>query len=129
MYPVYFDKVNKLLRPGGRLLIQAITLTGPLPIKRWRKFIRRYVFPDGELQPISAIQRTGENVGLEVRDVESLREHYSAALKIWLDTLEAKHDEAVRILDESNYRTFRMYIAGAAMATRPRSTICTTRCS
>ena len=113
MYPVYFNKVNRLLRLGGRLCIQAITLTGPLPIKRWRKFIRAYVFPDGELQPISAIQRAGENVGLEVRDVESLREHYAAALKTWLDTLEARHDQAVQLLDESDYRTFRMYIAGA----------------
>lgn len=114
MLPIYFQKVTEeLLKPGGFLFIQAITTTGPKPILKWRKFVMKYIFPDGRLRPISVIQREAEIAGLEVRDVESLREHYTATLKAWLETLEARHSEAVQARDESTYRAFRLYLAGA----------------
>jgi cyclopropane-fatty-acyl-phospholipid synthase len=40
----------------------------------------RYVFPDTELVPINATLRYAEEAGFEVRDVESLREHYALTL-------------------------------------------------
>ncbi len=113
MMAVYFKKMMTLLRPGGALFVQAITLTGPKPIAKWRKFIRRYIFPDGKLRPVSAIQREAENAGFEVRDVESLREHYAMTLKSWLENLELRHDQAVEARNESTYRAFRLYLAGA----------------
>jgi cyclopropane-fatty-acyl-phospholipid synthase len=96
------------------LLLQAITLTGPKPVANWRKFITYYVFPDGRSRPVSTVAREGENAGLEVRDVESLREHYAATLKCWLSSLELRHDEATQACNESTYRAFRLYLAGAA---------------
>ncbi len=114
MLPGYFRKVKELLRPGGSLLLQAITLTGPKPVAKWRKFITHYVFPDGRSRPVSTLAREGENAGLEVRDVESLREHYAATLKFWLSNLERHHNEATTVCDESTYRAFRLYLAGAA---------------
>lgn len=113
MLPVYFGKVGRLLRPGGLLYVQAITLTGPSYPVRWRRFIRRYIFPDGKLRPVSVILGEAEKAGFEVRDVECLREHYVLTLKGWLDALEARHAEATRAVPESTYRAFRLYLAGA----------------
>jgi cyclopropane-fatty-acyl-phospholipid synthase len=56
--------------------------------------------------------------GLEIRDVESLREHYIYTLRRWRELLEAKHEEAVALTDEINYRIFRVYFAGATLGFR-----------
>lgn len=113
-YPVYFGKAYRLLRPGGIIAIQQITLTGPNPLLKWRKFIRAYIFPDGELTPVSATQREAEKAGFEVRDVASYRESYAITLRKWLKTLHEKRDECLALVDEPSYRAFLIYIAGAA---------------
>lgn len=52
--------------------------------------------------------------GFEVRDVESLREHYALTLYHWLRRLEGRAEEARRITDDTTYRIWRLYMAGAA---------------
>ena len=51
-----------------------------------------YVFPDCHLMPISTASRLAEAAGFEVRDVESLREHYALTARAWRRGLEANHD-------------------------------------
>lgn len=109
----YFRKCFQLLRPGGVLLIQQITRFGPIGMPAAREFSQHYVFPDGELVPLSLLIRDAEKAGFDVRDVESIREHYLLTLKHWLHNLEVHHDELVRITDEATFRTFRLYLAGA----------------
>ena len=53
-------------------------------------------------------------LGFEIRDVENLRQHYALTLRHWLRRLEARHDEALRFVDEETYRVWRLYIAGSA---------------
>jgi cyclopropane-fatty-acyl-phospholipid synthase len=53
-------------------------------------------------------------VGFEIRDVESLREHYASTLKRWIERLEAHQEEARQATNEATYRTWRLYMAGAA---------------
>jgi cyclopropane-fatty-acyl-phospholipid synthase len=72
------------------------------------------VFPDGELLPISTSLRAAELSGFEVRDVESLREHYALTLHHWVRRLEARAEEARRITNDATYRIWRLYMAGAA---------------
>jgi cyclopropane-fatty-acyl-phospholipid synthase len=113
MMPTFFGKVWRLLRPNGLYLHHGIT-SKPFSVRPpWRAFALKYVFPDGELVPINnTIHRLVES-GFEVRDVESLREHYIYTLDRWRQRLEARHDEAVRLADEVTYRIFRIYFAGA----------------
>ncbi len=111
----YFKKCFKLLKPGGALLIQQITLFGHEGMPAAREFSQHYVFPDGELVPVSLLVRDAEKAGFDVRDVESIREHYPFTLKHWLGNLEAHHDELVQLTDEATYRTFRLYFAAARM--------------
>ena len=88
--PVYAAHLHALLRPGGRLLNHAIARRpGKAPRFSKTSFIARYVFPDGELEPVSVMVDAIESAGLEVRDVESLREHYAQTLRAWVANLRA----------------------------------------
>jgi cyclopropane-fatty-acyl-phospholipid synthase len=113
MLPEYFRRAHRLLRPGGVFLNHGISRKRGEPALRGTSFVERYVFPDGELVPISATLRAAEEGGFEVRDVESLREHYALTLGRWVSRLEARHDEARKITDETTYRVWRPYMSGS----------------
>jgi cyclopropane-fatty-acyl-phospholipid synthase len=110
----YFRQAWNLLKPGGLFLNHGIARTVKDPVKKVSPFIDRYVFPDGELSLISETHKHAEAAGFEVRDVESLREHYALTLRHWIRRLEAHHDEAVQAADEATYRVWRLYMAGSA---------------
>ena len=83
----YFETLHGLLTPTGRLLNHAISKPGGSRLGR-RSFVGRYVFPDGELLDVAEVVRAMQRSGFEVRDVESLREHYSRTLHHWVANLE-----------------------------------------
>jgi cyclopropane-fatty-acyl-phospholipid synthase len=113
LLPEYFHLAWNLLRPGGVFLNHGIaysaTYRRPGP-----SFSDRYVFPDGDLVPISTSLRAAELSGFELRDVESLREHYALTLHHWVQRLEAHREEARRVTDDITYRIWRLYMAGSA---------------
>ncbi|WP_448614305.1 class I SAM-dependent methyltransferase [Modestobacter sp. URMC 112] len=114
--PDYAARLRDLLRPGGRLLNHAITWNaGPT---RWDhdSFIARYVFPDGELLPLTETLGALEGSGLEVLDVEALRRHYALTLRAWVQRLEAHWDDAVAASSEGRARVWRLYMAACALA-------------
>jgi cyclopropane-fatty-acyl-phospholipid synthase len=108
----YFRTVYGLLRPQGRLLNHAISSVGGSKM-RGRTFINRYVFPDGELIDVADVVRGMERGGFEVRDVESLREHYAKTLRCWLANLEEHWDEAVEIVGFERARVWRLYMSAS----------------
>ena len=73
--------------------------------------MNRYVAPDGELVPISTTLQAAEAGGFEVRDVESLREHYEYTLRYWLRRLDEHADEAKKIAGEMTYRLWRLFVS------------------
>ncbi|MDV3126428.1 cyclopropane-fatty-acyl-phospholipid synthase family protein [Mycobacterium sp. 21AC1] len=116
MLPVYAAQLYGLLRAEGRLLNHAISRR---PGKRAEfsktSFIDRYVFPDGELEPVATMIDALEQAGFEVRDVESLREHYAQTLRAWVSNLENNWDAAVRLSSAGRARIWRLYMAGSAL--------------
>ncbi len=110
----YYTILRDALRPQGRLLNHAISSVGGSRMRR-TSFIGRYVFPDGELIDVAASVKAMEDAGFEVRDVESLREHYARTLRAWVGNLEANWDEAVRLVGERRARVWRLYMAGSAV--------------
>ncbi len=110
----YFHQAWRLLRTGGLFLNHGITRrVGDAPRQR-RTFSNTYVFPDSELVPISTSLRIAESVGFEVRDVESLGEHYAFTLRHWVRRLEADHKQALQFVDEPTYRVWRLFMSGSA---------------
>ncbi|HET8542299.1 MAG TPA: cyclopropane-fatty-acyl-phospholipid synthase family protein [Anaeromyxobacter sp.] len=122
--PAYFRAVHRLLRPGGLFLNHAIAdASGGAATLSWAHqrgggFIWRYVFPDGELVPIGEVVTAAERTGFEVRDLESLREHYAETLAHWLARLEARWEDAVAIAGERRARLYRLYLAASAVGFR-----------
>lgn len=112
--PGYFRRAFQLLKPGGIFLNHGISRAGNRPKSAGRTFTDVYVFPDGELVPISTTLAFAEEAGFEVRDVENLREHYYLTLRHWLRRLEAGIEPATRLVGEFKSRVWRLYLAGSA---------------
>jgi cyclopropane-fatty-acyl-phospholipid synthase len=110
----YFSVLSGVLEPGGRLLNHAISTPNGVTFDR-RSFTARYVFPDGELEDVADVVAAMEAVDLEVRDVESLREHYALTLRQWVVNLDRHWDEAVALVGEVRARIWRLYMAAAVV--------------
>ena len=110
----YFAHARRLLKPRGVFLAHGIARSATDPPRADPSFLETYVFPDHGLVPVSTMLTAAERAGLEVRDVESLREHYMLTLRRWRERLEANHDEAQRVTNEAVYRVWRLMFAGSA---------------
>jgi cyclopropane-fatty-acyl-phospholipid synthase len=57
-------------------------------------------------------------VGFEVRDLESLREHYMMTLRAWLRGLEKRKNDAIKLVGERTYRVWKLYMSAGAYGFR-----------
>ncbi|MFI2642948.1 class I SAM-dependent methyltransferase [Streptomyces sp. NPDC018610] len=117
-YLEYASDLHALLKPGGRLLNHQIGRRPQRDESTYEvdEFIDAYVFPDGELAPVGTTVTQLERAGFEVRDVESIREHYAHTLRRWVANLEADWDRAVRLTSPGRARVWRLYMAASALA-------------
>ena len=113
--PEYFGIAYRLLRPGGVFLNHGIARSDTSPIRQ-SSFIDRYVFPDGHLVTLSQALAAAESQGLEVRDVENLREHYELTLRCWVEGLRRNAETLRSLVSSTTYRTWLLYMAGSAAA-------------
>ncbi len=114
-YGDYFGFLHSKLRDGGRLLNHCITRPNNKTTTTGA-FIDRYVFPDGELTGVGRIQVAAQDVGLEVRHVENLREHYAMTLTGWCDNLVEHWDEALEEVTIGRAKVWGIYMAGSRLA-------------
>ncbi len=68
-----------------------------------------------EVHEIVEVVSTPQRGGLEVRHVESLRGHYTHALRAWVSNLESSYHEAVTLVGEGRARGWRLYLPGSVM--------------
>ncbi|MGW2238906.1 class I SAM-dependent methyltransferase [Streptomyces sp. NPDC001759] len=117
-YLEYAENLHRLLRPGGRLLNHQIARRPQRDESAYDvdEFIDAYVFPDGELAPLGTTVTQLERAGFEVRDVESLREHYGLTLRRWVANLESQWPRAMRLAGPGRARVWRLYMAACALA-------------
>jgi cyclopropane-fatty-acyl-phospholipid synthase len=125
--PVYFESAYRALKPGGLFLNHGIVSLGEARPKSVREkvfrkfwkadaFIDKYVFPDGKLTATDDVISAAEASGFEVRDVESLREHYAMTLRHWVRSLEDNSREALALVGNHTFRVWRLYMAASANA-------------
>ncbi|MFF4587696.1 class I SAM-dependent methyltransferase [Streptomyces sp. NPDC001388] len=117
-YLEYATVLRELLTPGGRLLNHQIARRPQRDESTYHvdEFIDAYVFPDGELAPLGSTVTQLERAGFEVRDVESIREHYALTLRRWVARLEDDWARAVRLTSPGRARVWRLYMAASAVA-------------
>ena len=112
----YFDRLMKLVKPGGRFLNHGISRSpGGKAALPSRSFANRYVFPDGELHEVGRVVSRIQEAGFEARHVESLREHYDLTLRRWVANLERNWEEAVAEVGPNRARVWRLYMAVSAV--------------
>lgn len=110
----YFDHAWQLVKPGGVFLAHGIASSASEPGNSGPSFLSTHVFPDHDLVPISTVLDAAEQARFEVRDVESLREHYTLTTRRWLERLEAHSDEARTVTSDAVYRVWRLLLAASA---------------
>jgi cyclopropane-fatty-acyl-phospholipid synthase len=131
MLPTYFGEAFRLLEPGGVFLNHGIVHLNPdrSAMVRFAKrhlrsrvsFIDRHIFPDSELMTPAKLFLASEAAGFEMRDVESLREHYARTTRLWVRRLQERRSEAVAMVGEPTVRAWQLYMAGSAYLFRKGS--------
>lgn len=112
-YPGYAATLQRMLRPGGRLLVQQMSRAGTAP--GGGAFIESYIAPDMNMVPVGRTLGLLEDAGLEIRDVEAMREHYVPTVRAWAETLDQRWDDVVALIGPEQARVWRVYLAGGAL--------------
>ncbi len=117
-YEVFTAAIHRYLRPGGRVLIQQMSRSngavGDHP--GGGPFIETYIAPDMHMKPLAKTIGLIAAPGLEIRDVQAMREHYPQTVAAWSQRLEQNWDRAVELVGEEMARVWRLYLAGGSLA-------------
>jgi cyclopropane-fatty-acyl-phospholipid synthase len=116
-WPAYFRAIRDVLKPGGRAVIQGITIHDEVfgRYRRGTDFIQQYVFPGGMLASETAFAKHSERAGLEMHASEGFGLDYAETLRRWLKTF-TESEPRVRALgfDERFIRMWRFYLSYCA---------------
>jgi cyclopropane-fatty-acyl-phospholipid synthase len=117
----YARRLAAALRPGGRLLNHGIARlrhtdgeAGP--------FSERFVFPDAAPLHLSRMQAALERAGFETEHVEGFGSDYAVTLRHWLERLESRPEEALRLAGPERLRVWRVYLRAARRGFEKRFT-------
>lgn len=117
-YPAFARTLYAMVRPRGRVLVQQMSRGRTAP--GGGAFIESYIAPDMHMRPLGETVALLEGAGLEVRDVEGLREHYVRTVDAWRHTLEEHRQEFADLVGEETVRVWRLYLSGGALAFEER---------
>lgn len=121
----YFECLKRNLKPGGKAVIQTITIAEELfdDYRVSSDFIQQYIFPGGMLPTPSIFQRQAERVGLKVTNTLAFGQDYARTLQAWLRNFYARERE----IREQGFnlefmRTWAFYLAYCIAAFRNANT-------
>ena len=113
-WSTYFRTVDRLLAPGGRVGIQAITMPHDrmLATRRTYTWINKYIFPGGFLPSVEAVEQvTSRDTSLRVSNRLSMGLHYAETLRQWDEAFMAAAGEVRRLgFDETFERMWHFYL-------------------
>lgn len=114
-WPTYFATIDRLLAPGGKVSIQAITMAHErvLATKRSFSWIQKYIFPGGIIPSLQSIDESrAAHTTLRVTQRRELGQHYARTLHLWRERF---NDQWPRIhqlgFDETFRRMWEFYLA------------------
>jgi cyclopropane-fatty-acyl-phospholipid synthase len=120
----YFRQCARLLKPGGAMLLQAITIADQYYASALREvdFIQKHIFPGGFLPSVTALTAamTGTS-DLRTVHLEDIGPHYAETLARWRSNFFA-HLDGVRALgfDERFIRMWEFYLCYCEAGFRER---------
>lgn len=112
--PSYFETIDRVLAPGGKVAIQAITMGHDrmLATRRTWTWIHKYIFPGGFLPSTEQLdQVTRDKTTLRLNARKTFGLHYAETLRQWDTTFTAAHDEVLAVgFDETFLRMWHFYL-------------------
>ena len=110
----YFQKLNGLLKPGGLLMLQAITIADQR-LKSYSSnedFIQKHIFPGGFLPSVYLISKIlADSTELVMRDFKDIGLDYSKTLSHWHKNLLEKKDALSQMgYDDQFYNLWTYYL-------------------
>ena len=113
-FETFFLRCSSLLKPGGKLAMQVITVPDRSfeAQKRGVNWIQKYIFPGGVLPSLAAMEQANARTGLIIASVDHIGQHYAVTLRQWRKTFWDRIDD-VRALgyDERFVKTWDYYLA------------------
>lgn len=113
-WAAYFQVLDKLLAPGGRVALQAITMPHDRMLQTLNTYtwVHKYIFPGGFLPSTEAIETTtAKNTGLRVRERLSIGLHYAETLRLWEARFAANSGQVGNVgFDETFRRMWHFYL-------------------
>ncbi|MBY0290442.1 MAG: class I SAM-dependent methyltransferase [Mycobacteriaceae bacterium] len=114
-WPTYFQTLDRLVAPEGRVAIQAITMPHDrmLASRNTYTWIQKYIFPGGLLPSTEAILGITESTTrLRTVDMFSLRPHYAETLRLWRERFVGRQDALAELgFDDVFKRMWELYLA------------------
>jgi len=114
-WPDYFRAVERLVKPGGAAVVQAITMphSQMLASRNSQTWTQRYIFPGGLIPSVKALlEITERRTTLRPIDMVSLREHYAETLRLWRERFMQRRKTLGHIgFDEVFVRMWELYLA------------------
>ena len=116
----YFATLDRLLAPGGRIGIQAITM-GHHRLQATRRtytWMHKYIFPGGLIPSVRAIEQScRRHTRLRVQELQAFGAHYAQTLRLWRERFHQCRAEVAALgFDE----TFRRTVASLPLLLRGR---------
>jgi cyclopropane-fatty-acyl-phospholipid synthase len=116
-WPQYFQVLEHLLAPQGRIGLQAMTMRHDRMMRTSITYtwIDKYIFPGGLIPSIEAIEQTlARGTGLRVLERDSFGDHYRATLALWRERFDRNWDSVAELgFDEVFRRTWDFYLASS----------------
>lgn len=124
-YDTFFATCSRLLKPDGRALIQAITITD----QRYEQarqnvdFIQRYIFPGSCIPSVQALlTASGQASDLRLIEQQDYAEHYARTLKAWWERFQLNREAiAAQGYNETFQRMWQFYLCYCEGGFRERS--------
>lgn len=124
--PGYFETCDRLLKPGGAMMIQAITMADQRfdAYSRGVDFIQKYIFPGGFLPSVTEMQKcVRDQTDLRIVQLDDFGMHYAKTLQLWNEQFHAKLGEVrEQGFSERFIRMWRYYLTYCEAAFLERST-------
>jgi cyclopropane-fatty-acyl-phospholipid synthase len=113
-WPDYFSAVSTCLKPGGKAVIQTISIHDD-HFEAYRKtpgFIQLYIFPGGMLPSPQKFIEGASQVGLSVLNNFTFGQDYARTLHEWLDRFDSVRDKVIQLgFDEAFIKLWRFYLS------------------
>ncbi|MBW0104746.1 cyclopropane-fatty-acyl-phospholipid synthase family protein [Pseudonocardia sp. KRD291] len=113
-WPTYFGALDRLLAPGGKVGLQAITMPHDrLAVsKNDYTWIHKYVFPGGLIPSVTSIEHNlAQDTSLHIAERRSLGYDYARTLGHWRETFLSRWSEVADMgFDETFRRMWEFYL-------------------